>query len=150
MNGAPSPNGTTDPGGTIRAGRRRKGLTQDALADRAGCSVDYVRLLERGYVPRYSDVLPRVLAVLADPGSPLATRRLVLGMTPEQLALYAGADEETISQVETGVLLPSRSMQERLAAVLQTTVDTIFPNKELTAASRTELLETEAGDGHAE
>jgi transcriptional regulator with XRE-family HTH domain len=48
----------------IRHARRSLGLTQAALAEAAGCSVDYVRLLERGYAPRFSDVLPRLLEQL--------------------------------------------------------------------------------------
>ncbi|MGC9221763.1 MAG: helix-turn-helix domain-containing protein [Solirubrobacteraceae bacterium] len=45
----------------IRGARQSLGMTQEALAESVGCSVDYVRLLERGYVPRFSDVLPRLL-----------------------------------------------------------------------------------------
>jgi transcriptional regulator with XRE-family HTH domain len=56
-------NGTQE-SGSIRAGRRSAGLSQAQLADRVGCSTDYIRLLERGYMPRFSDVLPRVLEVL--------------------------------------------------------------------------------------
>lgn len=42
------------------------GLSQAELAEAAVCSVSYIRLLERGFDPRFSDVLPRVLRVLAD------------------------------------------------------------------------------------
>lgn len=56
-------NGTTV-SGSIRPARRSAGLSQEQLAERAGCSVNYIQLLERGYQPRYSDVLPRLLDVL--------------------------------------------------------------------------------------
>lgn len=55
---------STLPGGSLRSKRRSAGLSQAEVAERAGCSVNYVALLERGYMPRYSDVLPRLLDVL--------------------------------------------------------------------------------------
>lgn len=45
--------------------RRAAGLSQQALAERAKCSISAVALFERGYVPRSSATLERVLAVLA-------------------------------------------------------------------------------------
>jgi predicted transcriptional regulator len=57
-------------GGSIRELRLNLGLSQEALARRADCSTVYIAHLERGYLPRHSDVLPRVMAVLneIDPG----------------------------------------------------------------------------------
>jgi len=49
----------------LRAARLRAGLTQERLAVAAGCSGGYVRLLERGFAPEHSAVLPRLLAVIA-------------------------------------------------------------------------------------
>lgn len=68
MNGVPTMNGAdgTAAPGSIRAARRSADLTQEQLAERAGCSVNYIQLLERGYQPRYSDVLPRLLGVLEE------------------------------------------------------------------------------------
>lgn len=39
-------------------------MTQQVLAERADCSVSYVRLLEAGMTPQTSAVLPRIAAVL--------------------------------------------------------------------------------------
>ena len=50
--------------GSIRDARKAAGLTQQQLAQRAGCSMAYVRVIEAGYTPAQSDVLPRVFAVL--------------------------------------------------------------------------------------
>lgn len=50
--------------GGLREARRAAGLSQAELASAAGCSEGYVRLLERGFQPRYSDVTPRLLAAL--------------------------------------------------------------------------------------
>jgi transcriptional regulator with XRE-family HTH domain len=54
------------PIGGIRERRKRARLSQQALAERAGCSLSYVALLERGFVPDASDVLPRIEHVLDD------------------------------------------------------------------------------------
>ena len=45
--------------------RRAAGLSQQALAERARCSISLVALFERGYTPKRSATLARVLAVLA-------------------------------------------------------------------------------------
>ncbi len=58
-----SANGTRDSGG-LREQRRAAGLSQQRLAELAGCSVSAVRLFERGYQPSPSAVLTRVEAVL--------------------------------------------------------------------------------------
>ncbi len=50
--------------GAIREARKAAGLTQQQLATLAGCSMAYVRVIEAGYTPAQSDVLPRVFAVL--------------------------------------------------------------------------------------
>ena len=51
----------------IREARTAAGLTQQALAERARCSMAYVRLVEAGYVPDNMEASPayrRVLDVL--------------------------------------------------------------------------------------
>ncbi len=58
--------------GVIRAARNARGWTQAELAMRAGASLASVALLERGYRPRHSDVLGRVLNALN--GTEPATR----------------------------------------------------------------------------
>jgi DNA-binding transcriptional regulator YiaG len=50
--------------GALRDLRRAKGLSQHELAERAGCSIAIVRLLEGGYHPQRSEVVPRLVAVL--------------------------------------------------------------------------------------
>ena len=61
-------NGNGDRGG-IRLRRTALGLSQEALARRAGCSTSMVKLLESGYQPSASDVLPRIVSILNDNGS---------------------------------------------------------------------------------
>lgn len=51
-------------GGHLRQARQALGLSQEALARRADCSTAYVRLLERGFEPQRSDVLPRIAQAL--------------------------------------------------------------------------------------
>lgn len=58
-----SVNATAAPGG-LREQRRAAGLSQQDLAQRAGCSISYVRVLEQGFAPDRSDVLPRILNAL--------------------------------------------------------------------------------------
>jgi len=61
--------------GLIRKARKSAGLTQQQLASLAGCSMAYIRVIEAGYTPAQSEVLPRVLAALnesspeGEPGS---------------------------------------------------------------------------------
>lgn len=53
---------------TLQERRERLGLTQDDVAGRAKCSVQYVRMIEAGYAPRSSlrAAYERVLTVLDD------------------------------------------------------------------------------------
>jgi transcriptional regulator with XRE-family HTH domain len=62
----------TAPVGGLRAERRAAGLSQERLAQLAGCSVSMVRLLESGYRPESSHVLDRIAAALSpnNSGSP--------------------------------------------------------------------------------
>jgi len=53
----------------LRTRRIILGLSQQALAQEAQCSVAYVRLLEGGFQPNASDVLPRIEQVLEMAGA---------------------------------------------------------------------------------
>ena len=57
-------NATGTPG-HLRELRRAQGLSQQDVARLADCSVSYVRLLERGFEPSESRVVPRLLTALA-------------------------------------------------------------------------------------
>lgn len=57
----------TAPGRRLKAQREARGFTQVDLARLAGCSVRHIRLLERGYIPGRSRVLPDLLRVLHTP-----------------------------------------------------------------------------------
>lgn len=54
----------SDRAGGLRERREAAGLTQQALAAEARCSLAIVALYEAGYRPATSVVLPRLLAVL--------------------------------------------------------------------------------------
>jgi transcriptional regulator with XRE-family HTH domain len=54
----------TDRSGGLREQRRAAGLSQQRVAELAGCSLTFVRVLEAGYEPVTSNVLPRIEAVL--------------------------------------------------------------------------------------
>ena len=58
----------------LRELRRAQGLSQQDLARLAACSVGYVRLLERGFEPSESRVMPRLLAALAGEAGSLKGR----------------------------------------------------------------------------
>ena len=61
-----SASNATDRTGELRALRRAAGLSQQQLALRADCSVSYFRMLEQGFAPERSNVVPRVLRALND------------------------------------------------------------------------------------
>jgi transcriptional regulator with XRE-family HTH domain len=54
----------------LRAMRRDAGLSQQRVAELAHCSIATVALLERGYRPNTSDVLPRIVDALNEEGRP--------------------------------------------------------------------------------
>lgn len=58
----------------LRALRKAAGMSQERLAQLAGCSLHTVALFERGYRPGRSDVLPRIIAVLNDERPVAVTR----------------------------------------------------------------------------
>lgn len=53
-------------GGAIRDRRKAQGLSQEALAREANCSLSMLRLLEGGYRPGESDVLERLEMILTN------------------------------------------------------------------------------------
>jgi transcriptional regulator with XRE-family HTH domain len=53
-------------GRAIRPRREAIGLSREQLAGPAGCFLAWLGAIERGYAPRLSNALPRVLAVLGD------------------------------------------------------------------------------------
>jgi transcriptional regulator with XRE-family HTH domain len=55
---------TFTPTADVRSRRIAARLSQLELAERAGCAESTMRLFDRGYVPRHSEALERVLAVL--------------------------------------------------------------------------------------
>jgi predicted transcriptional regulator len=61
----------------IRKRRGELGLSRQQLASRVGCSMSYLALLEGGYMPGASDVLPRIMRVL-DENRPDWSGRVVL------------------------------------------------------------------------
>lgn len=58
----------------VRDTRRSLGLSQAALAARAGCSLPSVGTLEAGVIPKRSRVLARVLTVLIEAEAESATQ----------------------------------------------------------------------------
>jgi transcriptional regulator with XRE-family HTH domain len=50
--------------------REAAGATQQQTAERAGCSISYIRLLEARFTPADSGVLPRVRAALESFAAP--------------------------------------------------------------------------------
>jgi len=61
----------------LKAKRLRAGLSQQALAERSGASNAFIRLVESGYEPRRSALLPRIFRVLneVDAASPSGADR---------------------------------------------------------------------------
>ncbi len=57
---------TLSPTSDLSALRRSRGLSQQRVAELAGCSLSMVRQLERGYRPTSGDTLRRVVDVLND------------------------------------------------------------------------------------
>jgi predicted transcriptional regulator len=51
---------------SLRARRLAIGLSQEKLARAAHCSTAMVKLLERGFTPTRSEVLPRIVQALND------------------------------------------------------------------------------------
>ena len=78
-----SANATRQSGDHLRAARKAAGLSQQRVAELAGCSVSYVRVLESGYRPEHdSDVLVRIAGVLNDesPAGEPGSREISAGL----------------------------------------------------------------------
>jgi transcriptional regulator with XRE-family HTH domain len=66
-----SANATASSGDPLKAARKAAGLSQQRVAELAGCSVSYVRVLESGYRPESdSTVLARIADVINAEGRP--------------------------------------------------------------------------------
>lgn len=61
--------------------------------------------------------------------SPLALRRLALGLKQTDLCLLTGMAQSTIARIENGRRRPRASTRKRLALALGCSVDDIFPAK---------------------
>ena len=57
-------------GADLRAMRHAANKTRQQVAGEARCSLSMLGILEGGYIPERSDVLPRVLAALNDVEAP--------------------------------------------------------------------------------
>jgi len=77
------PSSQHTPSEVFAARRRAVGLTQTRLAGLAQCSRATVAMIEGGYLPRRSEVIPRIEAVLADAAlnneAPAGNRRFEQG-----------------------------------------------------------------------
>ena len=57
-------NTSRPPADDLRGRRRATGLSRQQLAQEAGCSLSHLQMMESGYRPGNSAVLPRVLDAL--------------------------------------------------------------------------------------
>lgn len=69
-----------DPTPALRVLRKAAGHTQESLARAAACSLSLIKLLEGGYRPASSTVLPRIASVL---GCAVEDLQLVVPEAPE-------------------------------------------------------------------
>ena len=115
----------------LRAQRTQHDLTQEALAEQVGCSVDMIRKLEAA-TRQPSATLRRLLtARLAPPPNPadppaaepfgswLRQQRKVRDWTQEDLGQRIGYTKDTIHLIEVGKMRPARKVVAQLAEVLQ-------------------------------
>lgn len=82
-----APVDTSPQPGHIRARRIQEKLSQQRLAELAGCSLSMIRLLEAGYEPADSAVVPRIERVLDDfgPGANRAeSQKLASGVATDE------------------------------------------------------------------
>jgi predicted ATPase/transcriptional regulator with XRE-family HTH domain len=131
-------------GAWIKERRRDLDLTQEALAEQAGCSSDAIKKIEAGTLRPSTQLAEAVAAVLGVPSAqrpevvcwmradpPLMTgdaplssnawmkgQRRTLGLTQAALAGRVGCSLDTIKKVEAGTLRPSRQLAQLLATEL--------------------------------
>jgi transcriptional regulator with XRE-family HTH domain len=79
-------------GDLLRQHRLARGLTQEALAERAGLSEHGIQKLERGVTHPYRDTLQRLLGALKLSVDEQAQLRTAAGATPRAPRVLAGTD----------------------------------------------------------
>ena len=116
-------------GAWVRARRQALALTQQALADQVGYSVDMLRKVERGTKQPSAQLRQRLLTHLTAEAVPVETapdsfaawlgpRRKALDWTQAQLADLVGCATTTIRHLEDGTRRPSPPLAAALAALL--------------------------------
>ena len=116
-------------GAWIRARRQALALTQQALADQLGYSVDMIRKVERGTKQPSAHLRGILLTHLAVDPAPaempsdsfaawLGPRRKALDWTQAQLADQVGCATTTIRHLEDGTRRPSQPLAAALAVLL--------------------------------
>jgi transcriptional regulator with XRE-family HTH domain len=113
-------------GHLVRAIRLARGLRQDHVANRAGCSKSYVANIEAGRKnPPLSDKLRGVAVALGvDPRvltgqiPPVETLREIGGFTVRELAQRAGITSTQLRRIEQGADTPNPALAAVLAARL--------------------------------
>src|SRR4030088_380577 len=79
-------------GDLLRQHRLAAGLTQEALAERAGLSMHGIQKLERGVTRPYRDTVRRLLAALKLSGDDLGQLWAAAGAAPRAPRILAGVD----------------------------------------------------------
>lgn len=62
--------------------------------------------------------------------TPLRQMRKARTLTQVDLARLAGVSQQALSKFETGRLMPSGDLQARIAAILGTSTETLWPTRE--------------------
>ncbi len=68
------------------------------------------------------------------PSTPLRNIRRARTLSQSDLARLAQVSQQTISKAESGVVVPSRDVQERIAAILGAPRQELFPEAERVAS----------------
>ncbi len=97
-------------GSRIRAARRQRGLTQAALAERAGLSPETVSAIERGkHVPRADTVIALARALSCPPEDLLAAQLPMLPDSPDPQPVFSRRREAQIARL----LATARRLDDR-------------------------------------
>lgn len=114
----------------LRECRKARGVTQERLAELAGCSVQMIRKLEAGDARPSPDLAVRITSALVpSPDSPgaaagppfglwLRRQRQAQYLTQAELADRADCSLSTIKRLEQGRLRPSHALATKLGRVL--------------------------------
>src|SRR5471032_1452585 len=122
----------------LKESRETLGMSQEALAERAGFHRSYVSQIERAVQNMSIDNFEKLAATIeqAQPytGAPsmrlmvagnMKRKRLEQGLSQEKLAEMAGLHRTYVSQVERGVTAISLDNIEKLAAALSTEAEAL-------------------------